>query len=489
MNRKVAIVGAGLGGLAASIRLAVEGFDVDVYEQSSHPGGKAGCLAKDGFRFDTGPSLLTMPFVIEELFECAGENIEEYLQLKKLDVLCKYFWDDGTILNAYSDTNKFANEMENKTNDSATDILDYLKYCKRIFELTGDIFLFKNPKELSGYLSAKAFKTLLNIKGLDSFRSMHKANASFFKNKKTVQLFDRYATYNGSNPFEAPATFNLIQHVEYNLGGYIAGKGMYSVSNALYQLAQKKGVNFYFNNKVDQIFYDKNIISGIGINGKIKHYKKVISNTDVSATFKYLLRDEKNINKDSLSSSGIVFYWGVQGNHKNLDIHNILFSSDYEKEFDDIFNRKVIPDYPTIYIYISSKFNKDDAPEGCENWFVMINTPPLQEKLNIGIPKLKKIILEKINNILGIDLTNKIVVEKFLTPDLMELKTGSYKGSIYGLSSNSMFSAFLRHSSKSKKYKGLYFCGGTVHPGGGIPLVLLSGKNAAQAIIKDYDKS
>jgi phytoene dehydrogenase-like protein len=184
----------------------------------------------------------------------------------------------------------------------------------------------------------------------------------------------------------------------------------------------------------------------------------------------------------------LVFYWGVKGNYDNLEIHNILFSKDYKKEFDEIFSKKVCPEDPTIYIYISSKFKKDDAPIGHENWFVMINAPSIQNQdWDYEVKKLKEIIIKKIYEILKINLRENIVSEKIMSPVDIEMNTNSFKGSIYGIASNSRHAAFLRHPNLSKKFEGLYFCGGSTHPGGGIPLVISSGAIAANLIIKKFN--
>lgn len=491
-RKKVAVIGAGLGGLSASIRLAVEGHTVDVYEQGKKPGGKANEINENGFRFDTGPSLITMPFVIKDLFENAGEKIEDYLDIIPLSNLCKYFYPDGTIINAYSDLEKFAEEISSKTSDTAYSIKKYLKYSEKIYDLTADLFLFGDFTGLKNFMNTKALKTLFQINKIDPFRTMHSANKSFFKDKKTIQLFDRYATYNGSNPYKAPATLNIIQHVEYNLGGYILKGGVYSLVNALYRLALKKGVNFFFESKISRILHNELTLHGITINRngilEKKNYDTVISNADVNFTYKNLLNDistESALRYDNLepSSSALVFYWGIKGNYDNLEIHNILFSSDYKKEFADIFEKKICSDDPTVYIYISSKFNRDDAPADHENWFVMINSPRIEnQNWEDEVKRSKKIIIDKINRILKIDIGNKIVTEKVLTPEIIENATSSFKGSLYGISSNGKKAAFVRQKNRSKEYSGLYFCGGSAHPGGGIPLVLLSGKLAADAI-------
>ncbi len=489
-NKNIGIIGAGLGGMSAAVMLASEGYQVDVYEASSSPGGKAGCLSLDGFTFDTGPSLLTMPFVLSGLFEEAGESLDDYLELIPLDIICRYFYNDGTVINAYSDADKFSSEISLKTEDSAGSVHRYLEYSKKIFELTADLFLFNSPSKISTYLNRKALKALLNIRSIDPFRTIHSANSHFFKDKRTIQLFDRYATYNGSDPFKAPATLNIIPHVEYGLGSFYAKGGMRAVTSALKKLADKKGVNFIFDTPVEEILISSSQAAGIRTASSEYHYNYIISNSDVNFTYSRLLDKNKgftnNAAKAEPSLSAMVFYWGVEGNHDELTVHNILFSSDYRSEFEDLFSKKIKPDDPTVYSYISCKFNKDDAPNGYENWFVMVNAPCISgQNWEDEIIRTRKNVIKKIKGITGISLTERIKTESVLSPPLLERKTGSYRGSIYGISSNNRFGAFLRHPNESKSIRNLFFCGGSVHPGGGIPLVLLSGKIAANLIIKE----
>lgn len=495
-KKKVAIIGGGLGGLSAAIRLASHGFEVDLFEQNKSLGGKANQISQNMFRFDSGPSLLTMPFVLKELFEFAGENIEEHLEIVPLDILCKYFYPDGTIITGFSDLNKFGDELEVKTTDNKSALTNYLNYVKKIYELTSDLFLFNQFLSSKVLFKIKSLQALLQLKNIDPFRTMHQANSKFFKDEKTIQLFDRYATYNGSNPFSAPATLNIIQHVEYNLGGYIVKQGIYSIVETLVNIARKKGVNIFTEHRVEQIITDENKIKCLRIansqNKFIQDYDVIISNADVNFTYKNLLKDEsskqaKRVAKQEPSSSALVFYWGINGDFPNLDVHNILFSNNYKKEFEDLVTKKIIPDDPTIYIYISSKFKKDDAPQECENWFVMINTPYINNNLSrTNLEELRKNIIHKINSTLGLDISEKIIFEKTMTPFDIERNTSSHRGSIYGISSNKKSAAFLRQRNKSNSYRGLYFCGGSAHPGGGIPLVLLSGKITAELIMKDF---
>ncbi|NOS83759.1 MAG: phytoene desaturase [Ignavibacteria bacterium] len=490
-TKSISIIGSGLGGLSAAIRLAHAGYAVTVYEKNPTPGGKARSISQNGFRFDTGPSLITMPFVINELFESVGENPADWLTLNKLTNLCRYFYPDGTILNAYSDKEKFAAEIEANTTEKKEALFKYLEYCKTIYELTADIFLFKDLYSAKTYSNLKALKTLFKLPKIDSFRTMNEANRSFFKDEKIIQLFNRYATYNGSDPYKCPATLNIISHVEYTIGGYYASGGMYSLTDALYRLAVKKGVKFNFSSPVEKIITNGKNVKGILDGGKEIFANKVISNADVYSTYGKLLNDSrssaaKKYNKLEPSSSALVFYWGVNVTSDKLDTHNILFSSDYKKEFEELFDKKTYPTDPTIYIYISSKFSPGDAPTGKENWFVMINAPnstSSNSKDQMSNEKIKDILLTKINTLTGYDIKDKIESESVMTPQDIEDQTGSYKGSIYGISSNSRNAAFFRQSNKSKHYHGLYFTGGSAHPGGGIPLVILSGKITAEKLM------
>lgn len=494
MDKKVAIIGAGLGGLSAASRLADRGFEVHVFEKNSYPGGKASEFIKDGFRFDTGPSLLTMPYVIEQLFEECNENFNDYIQLKKIDPICKYFYSDGTIINAYSDLNKFSDEIWFKTKENRESLKKFFDYSRKIYELTAEIFLFNSPRNPKTFFNIKAIKTLFQIHKIDLFRTVHKAVIGFFKDKRIVQLFDRYSTYNGSNPFEAPATLNIIPYVEYNPGSFLPVGGIYKITEALFNLAKKKGVKFHFNSVVKEIMLENQSAIGIKINNDELLFDIIISNADVNFTFKKLLnnfqsKESKRYSKLKPSFSGLVLYWAIDGTFNELETHNIIFSDNYKLEFDQLTKEKIIPNDPTVYIYISSKLNHKDAPTGKENWFVMVNAP-----YNCGqdwekeIRRTRDTAISKINSTLKTDIEKKIIFEEMLTPLDIENQTSSYLGSIYGISSNTRTAAFLRQSNKSKTIKNLYFCGGSAHPGGGIPLVILSGKIVSDLIIKNYIK-
>ncbi|MBD1365282.1 phytoene desaturase [Mucilaginibacter sp. ZT4R22] len=487
-SKKAIIIGAGIAGIATAIRLAVKGYVVEVFEANSYPGGKLSEIEQNGYRFDAGPSLLTMPQYIDELFTLAGKNPADYFQYQKLNTVCNYFYEDGTRIKAYADTQQFAQEINRATGEPAANVIKYLASSADIYNITNHVFLERSLHRLQTFLRWDTVRSIFKLPQIDAFRTMHKANETYFKDKRVVQFFDRYATYNGSNPYEAPATLNVIPHLEHHFGAYFPDGGMYSITQSLVKLAEELGVKFRYNAKVDEIVVINKIAKGIRVQGENIVGDIVVSNMDIWFTYKNLLQKhqqlhpQKTLNQQR-SSSALIFYWGIKKTFPELDLHNIFFSADYKAEFSHIWQQQQIYHDPTVYVNISSKLKPDDAPDGSENWFVMINVPANNgqdwERLIAGA---RQNILRKLSKVLGEDISLLIACESILDPRSIETKTSSYKGSIYGTSSNSQFAAFLRHANQSSKVKGLHFCGGSVHPSGGIPLCLLSAKITAEII-------
>jgi phytoene desaturase len=455
---------------------------VEIFEANSYPGGKLSEFKQESFRFDAGPSLFTMPQYVDELFSLAGKNPSDFFNYQKLDAVCKYFYEDGTQLTAYADTNKFAAEVYEQTGQPVDSVKKYLNNSSNIYGITNHVFLERSLHRLKTYLKWDTIKSIFRFQQIDAFRSMHKANESFFKDARMVQFYDRYATYNGSNPYAAPATLNVIPHLEQYYGAYFPEGGMYSIVRGLVKLALELSVKFHYNSLVDEITLEGSIAKGIKVNNHLIQGDLVVSNMDVWFTYHKLLKQylklfPKKILQQERSSSALIFYWGIKKQFPQLDLHNIFFSADYKAEFDHIWKQGVIYHDPTIYLNISSKYKANDAPEGCENWFTMINVPSnTGQNWDSLIATARQNVLKKLNRLLGEDISRLIVCESILDPRSIESKTSSYQGSLYGTSSNSQFAAFLRQANKASQIKNLYFCGGSVHPGGGIPLCLLSAK-------------
>ena len=480
--QKTIIIGAGIGGIASAIRMKNKGHNVIVFEASDKAGGKLNEFKENGFRFDMGPSLFTMPHYIEELFKQSNKNISNYFEYQKHEKSCNYFFNDGIILSLYSDVEKSMQEVKEILNIDPKPFKERVENSKYIYEKTNNIFLHKSLHKLSTYLSKGILSSIRSIPKLSIFSTLHESNQSKLNHPKLVQIFDRYATYNGSNPYKAPGILNIIPHLENGYGTFFPKKGMYSIVTSLVKLAVDLGVEFKYNSPVDQIKFKKRKATGIMSKGVFFEANFIISNSDIKKTYDHLIK-RKIFNVKSPSSSAIIFYWGIAKKFKQLDLHNIFFAEDYKSEFENIFNNEgVAYSDPTIYINISSKCNSKDAPNDSENWFVMINTSWNKgQDWNEYREESKKYILKKLSVILKEDISKLIVTEQYLDPIKIELNTFSHAGSLYGSSSNSKTSAFLRHSNFSK-YKNLFHVGGSVHPGGGIPLCLLSAKIVSENI-------
>ena len=490
MAERIGIIGAGLGGLSAAIRLALRGKHVIVYESNQHPGGKASEHRMQGFRFDTGPSLLTMPFVLEEIYAAAGATAEEPVELIPVDPICRYFYPDGAVLDASADEERFRSQVRAIAPSDAEAVTRFLDYSQRIYELTSDIFLFHSLTDLKALLRWKNVGTLLRLPQIDPFRSVHQRVASYFRDPRIVQLFDRYATYNGSNPYAAPATLNLIPYVEFRLGRYYVRGGIYALVRSLERIAERLGARFRYGTPVERITVDAARVTGVQLREGFEAHDAVVSNADAVYTMTRLLGEtgsaarkrSERYGELEPSCSGLVFLWGIRGRHEQLAHHNIFFSDDYAREFEDIFTRRLPPGDPTVYVSITSRADAGHAPEGHENWFVLVNMPYLtEENRDAGIATVREAILRRLRHA-GLDIEQRIVCEETITPADLERRYNANRGSIYGISSNSRNAAFLRPQNAPRSPKGLYLCGGSAHPGGGVPLVLLSGKLAAEAV-------
>lgn len=480
MKNKAVVIGAGIGGIAAAIRLALKGYSVETYEAGSKPGGKLGNLRLGEYRFDTGPSLFTMPYLVDELFIAAGKEPSHFFQYQKLGTACHYFYPDGKIFKAPGHVDDFIEAASHTFGADKSRLTKYLAHCRRLFDDTGTIFLQKSLRDPNTWLSKDILPALKYLPKTSLFQSMNRSNEQWIQEPHLVQLFNRYATYNGSNPYKAPGILQQIAALEQGEGSFFPKGGMYSIISSLYELAKELGVNFHFNQKVHRIHLHGNKVVGVQLRDESINANLVVSNMDIVPTYRYLLPDVKAPFKtlsQERSSSAFILYLGISRMFKELDVHNIFFSEDYRKEFRSIFHEKLIPDDPTVYIHISSKLEPADAASKSENWFVMVNVPSGSTiDWNAVHDQLRAKILSKLSMMLGQDIEAFIEEEDSLNPQTIERNTFSYQGALYGPSSNNALSAFIRHPNYRKKINGLYFVGGSVHPGGGVPLSLLSAK-------------
>jgi phytoene desaturase len=483
---KAIVIGAGIGGLATAIRLAKKGYAVEVFEANDYVGGKLSTFTLGDYRFDAGPSLFTMPQFVDDLFTLCGENPTDFFQYNRKEVACHYFWEDGKRLTAYGDTERFVKEVEAELAVPAATLKRYLTRAKKKFDRTRTLFLESSLHKWQTYLRKETLIGIANYFSFEIDTSLNDVNTRQLKEPHLVQFYNRFATYNGSNPYKTPGMMTLVQHLEQHYGTYIPKKGMGEITASLYALAKRMGVGFHLSSPVTEILVENKKAVGVCVK-EAKHLADlVVSNMDVVPTYRKLLPNQTQPEKvlsQERSSSAVIFYWGVGKSFSQLDLHNIFFSDDYAAEFAAIFNTKTLYHDPTIYVNITSKDVPADAPEGKENWFVMINAPhDTGQDWKAIAEQLREWVIAKLNRNLETDIAPLIEEEWVMTPDIIAQRTQSYLGALYGASSNDKMAAFLRHPNFSREISNMYFCGGSVHPGGGIPLCLLSAKIVSDLI-------
>ena len=478
------VIGGGLGGLAAAITLAAHGRRVTLIEQNERLGGKLNLVEADGFRFDTGPSLLTMPWVLRELFALAGSHLEDELTISPVDPLCRYWWRDGTRFDMAQDLPQLAQAITRLEPGDVAGFTRFLAYSGRIYAAVAEPFLIRPFGGLRDMLN---YRLVRDAAAIDSLRTVDQSLGEFFRSPYLRQVFNRYATYNGSSPYRAPATFNLIAYVELMQGGWHVHGGMYQIARALERTARRLGVTIHCNTAAERILIHRGRVAGVALaGGEQLITDTIIANVDPRYVATTLLGGSLAAPAGELSYSGFVLMLGVDGQYPELQHHNIFFAADYRREFAAITRHGVPYPDPTIYVCAASVSDPQLAPPGCSNLFILVNAPS-SSRVNWEreAPAYRDLVLRKLEACGLVGLERRIIIERMMTPADIAARYNAPGGAIYGLASNRPWSAFLRPAQRSAALGGLYYAGGGTHPGGGIPLVLLSGRNAAHHLLHD----
>ena len=487
--KRVIVVGGGVGGLAVATRLSAAGHDVTIVERNDVVGGKLATLHRDGYTFDVGPSLITLPHVFDELFRVAGTTLDEQVEMVRLDPQFRYRWSDGSELDVFDDGDHTAASFDELSDGAGDAWRSFDRRGRRIWDVAERTF-FAGP--MSNPLSlARRLRSPTDLTAIDPFRTLDRSARSFFDDERFVQWAGRYATYSGSSPFRAPATLACIPHIEARFGCWYVSGGLGSLCQALVRVAELSGVTIETGRAVSRI----TVSNGAGSNGRVAgvdladgtHLSAdiVVGNTDAELLYSELVDDERalrQVRKAKRSTSGFALCIGVRGLTPAIRHHNVWFSDDSAAEFAEIEAGQLAGD-PTIYACVSSVTDSTQAPDGCENWFVLVNTPP---GVDVDTEAYGALVLDRLAAH-GVPLAGRTEFVETLTPADIEARYASPGGAIYGTSSDGMRAAFRRPANRGS-VDGLYLVGGSSHPGGGLPLVTSSARIVAEMIAGDLTR-
>lgn len=497
-EQRVGVVGGGLGGLAAACTLAARGYKVVVFEASDWLGGKAAVLSDRGFRFDMGPTILTIPSVLRRIFAEAGRDITEYLDLVRLDPQWRCFFTDGNVLDLGENLDTSAANMDAVAPGAGAGYRDFLKLSERLHRISDTYYFWKSIGGIRDMMDVKAGfspKILADVLAMRMGRSVAGTVRKFVPDSRVAQMLDHFTQYVGSNPAGSPAVLCGIAHMQTSEGVWYPRGGTRAVPEALVKLGTELGVEYRVNCGSKRILADSKRVTGVETTtGEVIPLAAVVSNADSVRTHRELLDDTRTAKrfakrrKYEPACSGVVLYLGLNKRYDHLLHHDFVFSHDPEEEFDFIYRKGEPAPDPTCYLAATSRTEPDTAPPGGEALYVLVHTPYLRPHHDWSkmLPAYRRVILDKLKTTGKMpDIEDRIVFEATLTPQDIHDRYRVLDGAIYGLASHGKWFGAFKPANRSRDLRGLYLAGGAAHPGPGMPMVLMSGWIAANSLDQD----
>jgi phytoene desaturase len=471
---------------------------VTLFDKNSWLGGKAAVLEQDGYRFDMGPTILTLPSVLERIFAEAGKVMKDYLELVKLDPQWRCFYEDGTMLDLVSDTQKMADSLTEFSNDFGEGIRykQFLAESKDLHRISRDYFFWRSIGGVRDMMNVgDSFKpgVLSDLKKLRMGKSVSGTVRKHAHDPRVAQMLDHFTQYVGSCPEASPAVLCGIAHMQVDEGISYPVGGTRAVPEALITLGRELGVEYRTDTPIKHILAYKGETTGIETAGGDRiAFDAVVSNCDAVRTYDELIeapmKKPFKKNKFEPACSGVVLYLGLKEAYPQLQHHNFVFSADPHEEFRSIYQDGQPADDPTCYVAAPARSEPGVAPEGGEALYVLVHTPYLRESHDWGrmFPAYRQTILNKLKSTAGLaDIEDRIVTESHLTPQDIHDRYGVLKGAIYGVASHGKFLGAFKPANRSPQLDGLYLAGGAANPGPGMPMVMMSGWIAADALDSD----
>jgi diapolycopene oxygenase len=497
--KRVAVIGSGLGGLAAACTLAARGHEVTVFDKNEWAGGKAAVLEGGGFRFDMGPTILTVPGVLYRIFSEANRKLEDYLELVRLDPQWRCFFDDGSVLDLVENVDQMSRNIQTYAGDprSSEGYKEFIKLSARLHDVSNRFFFWKSVEDLKDTIDIKKnfdAKTLSDVMSLRMGQTVAGTIRKKVPNERVAQMLDHFTQYVGSSPYASPAVLCSIAHMQTELGVWYPMGGTRAVPVALEKLARELGVTFRLGENVEKIIQEGGRAAGVVTDrGETFRADAVVSNMDAVRTYSELIGGTvgeryADPRRYEPACSGVVLYLGLKKEYDHLLHHCFVFSRDPEEEFDAIYNKGEPAPDPTCYLAATARTEKGVAPEGGEALYVLVHTPYLRphHDWNKMLPAYRQVILDKLKRSAGMeDIEERIVFEGTLTPQGIHDRYKVLNGAIYGLASHGRFLGAFKPGNRSRHVPGLYLAGGAAHPGPGMPMVMMSGWIAADVLDQD----
>jgi diapolycopene oxygenase len=486
-KKNVIVIGSGLGGISAAISLAQEGYKVAIHEKNPQIGGKLNVLKAEGYTFDLGPSILTLPHIFERLFERSGKKMADYIPIRALRPHWRNFFEDGKVVDLDPNPAVMAAEAR-KVGENPANVEKFLKYSAELYDLVNEGY-FEQGLDTSA--AFREFYGLGKFLKFDLFRSMHGGVARYLKTRHMRDIFDYFIKYVGSSALHSPAFMNCMATIQFRYDLWYVDGGLYGIALGLQRLMNELGITVRLNSEVSEVRKENGRVTGIVANGEFHAADIAVSNMEVIPAYeKLLLEDEafmRTLDRYEPSCSGLVLELGLDRKYPQLAHHNFFFSKNQKTHFKTVFRKRQLPPDPTIYLVAASRTDPTVAPEGCDCLKILPHIPHIDDQRPLtreDYMVFKERVLEKLERMGLTDLRKHVVFEHCWTPHDIREQYLSNKGSIYGVVSDRFKNLAFKAPKQSVKYPNLFFVGGSVNPGGGMPMVVLCGQNVAKKVVE-----